>query len=240
MAGDRVAGAVATRSAPRPRCPVSAFAMDSRRSPRRICGRHFVHQCANGRIRTRAARAQPFRAVRPSATEPLAMPPSTVAGCTTIKAVRHSRDVLASWIQKSRWAELRAFTDTRQRGQLLTKRCPRQIRPIAQRGTTSAVSMRDPAACSATGSTDRAGRSRCGEGQRSLQRARRFPSWASANRPSGTRKRESVALSLDEDTAHCADADVVPVGQTVPRLDSVCKSEQPPVRANPYAHICTL
>jgi hypothetical protein len=33
---------------------------------------------------------------------------------------------------------------------------------------------------------------------------------------------------------------VVPVGQTVPRLDSVCKSEQPPVRANPYAHICTL
>jgi hypothetical protein len=64
------------------------------------------------------------------------MPPSTVAGCTTIKAVRHSRHVLASWIQKSRWAELRAFTDTRQRGQLLTKRCPRQIRPIARRGTT--------------------------------------------------------------------------------------------------------
>jgi hypothetical protein len=33
---------------------------------------------------------------------------------------------------------------------------------------------------------------------------------------------------------------VVPVGPTVPRLDSVCKIEQSPVRANPYAHIRTL
>ena len=49
---------------------------------------------------------------------------TTVSGCTTIKAVRHSRHALARRIQKSRSrrAELWTLDRARQHGQLLTER----------------------------------------------------------------------------------------------------------------------
>ena len=53
---------------------LAQLAMDPRRSPERIRGGHLAHQCANGRIRIRAARTNPRPAPPPSPAEPLAMP----------------------------------------------------------------------------------------------------------------------------------------------------------------------
>jgi hypothetical protein len=90
---------------------------------------------------------------------------STVSGCTTIKAVRHSRHPLARRIQKSRsllrscgrltvrvnaascW---RSATFSR-----ATARCPRQSSPIDRRSTTRAVSIRDLVVRSTTKSSGR-------------------------------------------------------------------------------------
>lgn len=98
--------------------------MDARSAPQRIRRSHLVHKGANGRISTGAAVADPFRAVRPSATEPLAMPPQHRLwlhdhhGGTPLppRAGEHDPKEAISW------AELRAFTDTPQCSQLLTKR----------------------------------------------------------------------------------------------------------------------
>jgi hypothetical protein len=50
------------------------LAMDPWRSPERVRGGHLAHERANGGVGTRAARATPSRAPRPSPAEPLPMP----------------------------------------------------------------------------------------------------------------------------------------------------------------------
>jgi hypothetical protein len=110
---------------------------------------------------------------------------TTVSGRTTIKAVRHSRQALASRIhppgageqdpkEPVTRPEQGPLAGARQRGQLLTKRQVLQNTfPVSaaqqsdgRRSTTSAVSMRHPGACPRQNQPAGAGRSHFGEGQR--------------------------------------------------------------------------
>ena len=98
--------------------------MDARRSPQRIRRSHLVHKGANGRIGPGTAGADPLRAVRPSPTEPLAMPPEhrlrlhDHQGGAPLPPRGGEQDPK----QAIRWAALRALAGTCQDGQLLTKR----------------------------------------------------------------------------------------------------------------------
>jgi len=100
------------------------FAMDARRSPQRIRGGHLVHQGANGRIRTRAAGAPPFRALRPAATEPIAVSPQHRLRLHDDEGGAPFPPGFAEKDPKEPigWAEPWAFAATCQCGQLLTKR----------------------------------------------------------------------------------------------------------------------
>jgi hypothetical protein len=85
---------------------------------------------------------------------------STVSGCTTIKAVRHSCHAVASRTQKSRSVGRRcgrvrvrfkaASCWRRAKFSRATARCPRQISPMDRRRTTIVVSMPDPVVHSTT------------------------------------------------------------------------------------------
>ena len=92
---------------------------------------------------------------------------STVSGCTTIKAVRHSRHPLARRIQKSRslrrscgrfTVRVNAASCCRSaRFSSATARCPRQSSPTNRKSATSAVRVRDLVVHSTTESSGRTG-----------------------------------------------------------------------------------
>ena len=131
------------RAAPRPRCPLSAIRHGFECSPERICGRHPVHKCAMAAfVPGRPERGRFERSAR-SAAEPLAMPPQHRRWLHDHQGGAPPPPRVGEQDPKEPicWAELRAFTDTRQRGQLLTKpqvlkgnrSVSSAVRPIARR-----------------------------------------------------------------------------------------------------------
>jgi hypothetical protein len=113
------------------------LAVNSRSSPQRICSTHLVHECANGCISAGAARADPLRAVRPAAAEPFAVPPQDRLWLNDHQGGAPFPPRFGEHDPKEAisWAELRAFTGTRQRRQLLSKREVLERPPRGGRGT---------------------------------------------------------------------------------------------------------
>jgi hypothetical protein len=136
-------------------------------SPDRICGTHFGHEGANGRISAGPAWAVRPRALCPAATSPLAMPPQHRVRLHDHQGGTPSRHPLARRIQKSRslWLSCGRLTVRvnaascfrSARFSSATARCPRQSRPIDRRSTTNTVSIRDLVVHSTTKSSGRVG-----------------------------------------------------------------------------------
>jgi hypothetical protein len=160
------------------------FSVNPRRSPQRIRGAHLANERSNGRIRARATGTSVRRALRPSASEPLAMPGHHRVGVYDNQGRAPVLPGLGEQDPKQpiAIADLRTFDRAPEHRQLLTERhvleCDCAVSAADQRERAQHHDehgqMRYPDAPPTTESTVRDCRADSGEAQPGLSRRAGF------------------------------------------------------------------